>query len=167
VSRGTTARVLGALGVLGGTAVARVAAAQGPAVVVGAADSAVHLFRGERSGFADAARLVVRDAESWRRTWAALAAGRADSLAPPAVDFRREIVIVAAFGARPAAGYGIAIDTVRRGDLALDVVVRSVEPAPGCAPRFALVEPADAVRVPRSERPVAFVERRAAAPCAR
>ena len=142
------------------------AGAQG-AVLVGAADSAAHVYRGERSGFADAARLVVRDAATWRRVWAVLAAGRADSLAPPPVDFRRELLIVAAFGARPSAGHRVAIDTVRRGDFAVEAVVRSVEPAAGCAAAFALVQPVDVVRVPRTERPVAFAERRAAAPCGR
>lgn len=142
------------------------ARAQG-AVLVGAADSAAHLHRGDRSGFADAARLVVRDAETWRRVWATIAAGRADSLAPPPVDFRRELLVVAAFGARMSAGYRVAIDTVRRGDLAVEAVVRSVEPAAGCAAAFAIVQPVDVVRVPRTERPVAFTERRATAPCAR
>ena len=142
------------------------ARAQG-AVLVSAADSAAHLHRGDRSGFADAARLVVRDAETWRRVWAVIAAGRADSLAPPPVDFRRELLIVAAFGARATAGHRVAIDTLRRGDFAVEAIVRSAEPAPGCAAAFAIVQPVDVVRLPRTERPVAFTERRAAAPCAR
>jgi hypothetical protein len=154
---------------LGAPRAARPARAQPPAgtVYVGVADSAAHVYRGDRSGFADAARLVVRDADAWRRVWAVVATGRADTLVPPAVDFRREIVIVAALGARPAAGYRVAIDTVRRGDFAVEAVVRTVEPGAGCAASFAVVEPVDVVRVPRTERPIAFTERRATAPCPR
>ena len=143
------------------------AAAQDSAVLVGADDSAAHVHRGDRSGFADAARLVVRDAETWRRVWATLAVGRADTLAPPAVDFRREILIIAALGARPTAGYEVAIDTVRRGDFAVEAVVRTVEPGPTCPRAFALVQPVDVVRVPRTERPVAFVERQVVKACER
>jgi hypothetical protein len=136
-------------------------------VLVGPADSAAHVYRGDRSGFADAARLVVRDADSWRRVWAVLALGRADTLTPPPVDFRREILILAAYGARPTSGHHVAIDTVRRGGFAVEAVVRSVEPGERCESALEIVQPVDVVRVPRTERPVAFVERRATAPCTR
>lgn len=151
-----------ALSLLAPIAVAR---AQDQMVILGARDSAAHVYRSDRSGYADATRLVIRDAEEWRRAWALLAAGRADTASPPRVDFRREIVILAAFGARPSAGHIVAIDTVRRAGVALEAVVRTVTPGDSCMNAFMLVQPVDVVRVPRSDRPVFFVERQSTVAC--
>src|SRR5690349_5908126 len=78
--------------------------AQTSALLLGPTDSAAHVFRGERSGYADATRLVIRDATAWRQAWTMLAMGRPDSVTPPKVDFKTEMVIVVAYGARPFSG---------------------------------------------------------------
>jgi len=138
------------------------AAAQDAPVYLAAPDSAAHVYRSGTSGFADAARLVVRDSVAWGRVWATLHVGAAQAPPPPPIDFRREIVIVAALGGRTAAGYAITIDTVRRAGEEIEAVVRTFVPGERCGGGVAFVEPADAVRVPRSERAVTFTERRQA-----
>ena len=135
---------------------ARAARAQGRVLPV---PGAVHVYRGERSGFPDALRLVVRDSASWQLVWRQLVVARPDTAAAPAVDFRREMVVVAALGLRAQGGHAIALDSVRRAGEEIEVVVRTVTPAAGCAPALAVVQPVDVVRVARSERAVRFAER--------
>lgn len=146
-------------------ALVRPATSQASIVIVGAADSTAHVFRGDRTAFADAARLVIRDATAWRQLWALLAIGRPDSASPPKVDFRNEILVLAAYGARPYSGIRVVIDTVRRSGVAIEVIVRSVSPDDACLGPLAIIQPVDVVRIPRSERPVAFVERVVQTPC--
>jgi hypothetical protein len=139
---------------------AHTAAAQGAPVYLAAQDSAAHVYRSGISGFADATRLVVRDSAAWQGVWATLHVGAVHVPPLPPIDFQREIVIVAALGGRAAAGYAIAIDTVRRAGEEIEAVVRTFVPGERCGGGVAFVEPADAVRVPRSERAVTFTERR-------
>lgn len=153
-ARGATAVALAAAALCA----ARAARAQGR-VLPAPGDGAVHVYRGERSGFPDALRLVVRDSASWQLVWRQLMVARPDTAAAPAVDFRREMVVVAALGLRAQGGHAIAVDSVRRAGEEIEVVVRTVVPAAACAPALAVVQPVDVVRVARSERAVRFAER--------
>jgi hypothetical protein len=139
----------------------RPAGAQDAPVYLTVRDSAAHLYRGERSGYADATRLVVRDSVAWRGVWQTLHTG-VEPPPLPSVDFRHEVVVLAALGARLRSGHAIAIDTVRRSGEEIEAVVRTTVPAAGCAGAPSVVQPVDVVRVPRSERAVAFTERRQA-----
>jgi hypothetical protein len=135
--------------------------AQDPPVYLTVRDSAAHLYRSEKSGYADATRLVVRDSVAWRAAWRTLHLG-VEEPPLPAVDFRREMVVVAALGGRLLGGHAISVDTVRRTGEEIEAVVRTTVPGERCPRVPAIVEPADVVRVPRSERAVAFTERRQA-----
>jgi hypothetical protein len=136
----------------------REARAQGPTYLT-PRDSAAHVYRGERSGFPDALRLVVRDSAGWALAWRQLMVARPEAAAAPPVDFRREMVVVAALGLRAQGGHAIAVDSVRRAGEEVEVVVRTVSPPAGCPAALALVQPVDVVRVARSERAVRFAER--------
>jgi hypothetical protein len=144
---------------------ANVAHAQEQPTVLFAGDSSARIYHSDRSGYADATRLVIRDGDTWRRAWVVLAAGRPDTASPPHIDFRQEVVILAAFGARPSAGHAISIDTVRRSGIAIEAVVRSRTTSGSCMSALTLVQPVDVVRIPRSERPVYFTERLSTAAC--
>ena len=140
------------------TAVPRARAQDAP-IYLTVRDSAAHLYRSETSGYADATRLVVRDSAAWRTAWRTLHLGVPEPPLP-LVDFRREMIVVAALGGRLLGGHAIAVDTVRRSGEEIEAVVRTTVPGERCPRRPAIVEPADVVRVPRSERAVAFTERR-------
>lgn len=111
------------------------------------------------SGIADSLRLVVRDAESWRAQWDALNREMRPQPPLPTVDFAREMVVIAALGARGSGGWSIVVDSaVWRGGTTA-IYLRRLAPGRGCFTTAAVSSPVDVVRVPRSDAPVRFVER--------
>lgn len=120
-------------------------------------DKAVSLFQGN-SGMMDSARLVIRNEAEWRRTWAQLVGHVSPAPEPPSVDFANEMVIVAAMGSRPSAGYMIRVARVGRSSGVTYVDVVSEVPGMRCKSAQRMTAPADVVVVPRIEEPVAFVE---------
>ena len=111
------------------------------------------------SGVHEPARLVVRDDALWRATWAAIWSNQRPEPALPAVDLAREMVVVAALGARASGGYGILVDSASRRGETLVVHVRTIGPGPTCYVTAALTQPVDAVRLARHDGPVEFDER--------
>jgi len=75
----------------------------------------------------------------------------------PEIDFSKEMIVVSAMGSRPSSGYLIYIDGACEVDGQVEVFVSSVED--GCGAELAIVtNPADAVRLPRTDLPVVFRE---------
>jgi hypothetical protein len=72
----------------------------------------------------------------------------------PRLEFDREMLLVAAMGARSSGGYRIEI--VSATEHPTEIVARVVETAPGrrCGTIQAITEPADIVRLARSDKPV-------------
>jgi PrcB C-terminal len=101
-------------------------------------------------------RLVVRSRAEWEALWARLQA-RLDPA--PAVDFAREMLLVAALGERPSGGYRVSIPAVAQDGALLRAEVLEIRPGRGCMTTMAVTTPVAVVRVPRSEAPVEFVER--------
>jgi hypothetical protein len=105
-------------------------------------------------------RLVIRTREEfsdfWKRRIAPVPPGK--WVPPmPEVDFSKDMIVVAAMGAKPSSGYGIMIDGACEVDGHIEVFVSS---AGGCGGlQLAIVTaPADAVRIPQSDLPVVFHE---------
>jgi len=111
------------------------------------------------SGIADSRRLVIRDASAWQAVWTEIVGARTPPPPPPAVDFDRDMIILAAMEQRGTGGYAIRIDEISVEDGRLNVVVKETAPGPGCPTIQALTAPVTAVRVPRSDEPVSFTER--------
>jgi hypothetical protein len=97
-------------------------------------------------------RRVIRDATTWRNTWLDL--HRSDSsVSLPLVDFRTDMVL-AASGFAPGDG-GLCLDTVAQsGDTMIAVVVYDLGSG-----MTGIIARTTFVRVPRSHKPVRFVER--------
>lgn len=93
------------------------------------------------------AREVVLDEKSWQLAWPQLSGERS---VPPAVDFVRSMVLIAALGERPTGGYFVTIHDARivSGGRLAAVVDESV-PGPGCAALPVTTTPAIAVVVPK------------------
>jgi hypothetical protein len=120
-------------------------------------ETTVSIFQGN-SGMTDSARLVIRGDAEWRRTWARLIGHIMPAPQLPEIDFTKEMVVIAAMGPRPTAGYMIRIARVGRSSGVTYVDVISESPGPTCRTAQMITSPADVVVVPAINEPVAFVE---------
>ena len=118
----------------------------------------------EYSGLTQPARTIVRDGATWQATWAEIFRNQAPIPQLPAVDFTREIVVVAAMGERRTGGHGIFIEGATEVSTGVTVQLRSVSPDSSCIVTLALTQPVDAVRLPRRDT-VVFAERATVTQC--
>lgn len=117
------------------------------------------------SGITESQRLVVRDQATWQQVWNDVYKFTFPAPALPAVDFTREMIVVAALGQRPTGGYSIFIDGATETATGVTVNVRSVSPGSSCAVTLALTNPVDIARVSRREAAVSFAETAATQNC--
>jgi hypothetical protein len=117
------------------------------------------------SGFNDSARIVVRDSATWDETWRTIHRPFIPPPPVPPIDFSREMVVVAALGARPSEGYEIVFENVREDTSGVEVDVRVSEPARGCPVSAAITQPVDLARITATGRAVRFRQRNVVVPC--
>jgi len=110
-------------------------------------------------------RLVIRDAESWSAAWKKIVCQQQPAPAVPAIDFHREMVVLAAMGTKPDGGYAIAIDEVRKVDDDLSISIVEKSPASGCTVLAVLTAPVALIAMPRFDGDVEFVESSVTVPC--
>jgi hypothetical protein len=117
------------------------------------------------SGYTSPERRVIAAPADWAAAWSQIHAGRTPVPALPAVDFSRDVVILAAMGTRRSTGFSIVIDEVRV--LAGTFYVRVTETSPGrnCAVGAAITAPVHAVRAPREAVSARFVVTRLETRC--
>jgi hypothetical protein len=112
----------------------------------------------QHSGYREKEFVVLRSpAEAqaaWRRMWSA------ESAVPsfPAVDFSREMLVVAALGERASGGYAVAISDAVVEGAALQVGVVETRPGQGCVTPAVMTSPAVLAKLPRFEGRVELVE---------
>ncbi len=111
------------------------------------------------SGYREPKRFVVRDRETWVDVWTQIWKLQSPKPDLPAIDFDKEMVLVAALGERPSSGYSILIDSAQATVDQLSVSVRVVSPGSGCAVLTVMTQPVDVASVPRLDVGVQFVER--------
>ena len=117
------------------------------------------------SGLSDSVRTVVRDSTSWIEVWRAINRPFYPPPPLPRVDFEHDMVVIAALGARPTAGYDIVIEGARQDSAAVEIALRTLSPAPGCPVSAAMTQPVDLATVPASPRTVRFREKSVIVPC--
>ena len=112
----------------------------------------------QSSGIDEELRTVIQSSAEFAAFWSRAHRRFGEQPASPAIDFEREMIIVAAMGTRPTGGYGIYIDSaaVVKGSFA--VFVRSVRPGATCGTTAALTQPVDLARAPRIFLSAHFVE---------
>jgi hypothetical protein len=111
-------------------------------------------------------REVARDEASWKALWDRLREGDGTLPAePPAVDFKKDMVIAAAMPTQPCVSK-VTVRGVRRsaGELVVDLL--EAPPAPNCV-CFVSERPLHVVRLPRSADPVRFEAERGVTACGR
>lgn len=122
-------------------------------------------FPAFNSGYGRQTRLVVTTQAEWEAAWARTWENEEPRPPAPAVDFTREVVLLAAMGSRPSGGFRIRVEAAAaRTD---HTAVRVVEMSPGgnCIVTAALTEPVDIVRLPRAALPVRWETVRAVHSC--
>ncbi|MEP6617974.1 MAG: protease complex subunit PrcB family protein [bacterium] len=118
-----------------------------------------HVYKVAGSKIPSAMRLVVMDTTDYNQVWTRIV-GRDDRSARPKVDFTREMLLVVGMGEHPCLGYAISIDTVYRDqEKRIYALVRERHRGARCGCLADVISPVDVVKVPRTERPVSFLER--------
>jgi hypothetical protein len=116
------------------------------------------LDAGDRSGLADTTFRVFRNEKDFEKFWFTIhPKGDAIKL-PMGVDFRKDMVVFAAIGERPSAGYRVKIERI--GDFQGKVTVRVVEQAPTEMAASVMTSPYVFVRTRLRPEPVVFVLRK-------
>jgi hypothetical protein len=121
------------------------------------------LYRDAVSGMRDSMRLVIRDQASLEDAWERATSEQLEMPAVPAVDFGREMVLVAAAGrmttedAIEVAAAGVQRRRTQEGD-DVDVLVVQVRTLKGCGRVTADAFPVDIVKVTRFEGRVQWEE---------
>lgn len=129
-----------------------------PPMTVQQLDSTLASYYRYNSALEDSARFVVRTADEWTVLWNRIVANHGPTPPVPAIDFEKEMLLVAAMGTRNTGGYSIQIEAVDKDSSAITASVRSRSPGNNCITTQALTAPVDIVRIPRSDLPVQFVE---------
>lgn len=117
------------------------------------------------AGIGDPMRAVIRDSTAWRELWQRINRPFLPQPALPAVDFGREMIVVAALGSRPNGGYDVVIEGAEQDSAGLRISVRVATPAAGCPTPAVMTQPVDLARVPVSDQPVRFRERDVVVAC--
>ena len=102
-------------------------------------------------GFQTQQRLVIRTQSAWEEVWNQLVAGRLVPPPRPAVDFTREIVVIAGTGLKPSTGYEISIQGATANRDEAVVQVRSTTPG-NCVVATVITSSVDIVRMPARDR---------------
>jgi hypothetical protein len=105
-----------------------------------------------------AERLVIRDDASWHAAWQSIFPPLAPILAPPNVDFTKEMVVFVALGERPNSGYSILVDSAAKRGGVLEVWIGTVSPGAHCGTTLALTQTVDIARLPRIDAAVHFMD---------
>src|ERR1700749_3779000 len=122
-------------------------------------DAVDHLYKNAKSQLPSGVRLAIMDTADWTAVWKRVV-GNASTAPVPPVDFSREMLLVVGMGQAPCMGYQINVDTVFRDkDKRIYAVVRERHHGSRCGCLNEVVSPVDVVRVPRTLRPVTFLER--------
>jgi hypothetical protein len=116
------------------------------------------LKKGAFSGIREMKQEVVKSADAWEKLWKqhSTAAGSSDKI--PAVDFSKEMVVVAMMGTKRSGGYTIEIVDVEARDKTLKISVKKTSPPPDAMTIQALTAPFHFVAVPKSDLKPEFVE---------
>ena len=116
------------------------------------------LKKGAFSGIREVKQEIVKSADAWEKLWKqhSTAVGQSEKI--PAVDFSKEMVVVATMGTKRTGGYSIEIVGVEARDKALRISVKKSSPPPDAMTIQALTSPFHFVAVPKSNLKPEFVE---------
>jgi Tfp pilus assembly protein PilV len=106
--------------------------------------------------FDAAAQQVVRDQAAWQALWTRLHVNASPAPALPAVDFTRDMVVVAAMGMKSHGGYKIAITAAAEDAGKVTVEVTETSPGARCMNAMMMMSPVVVAKLPRRAGDVTF-----------
>lgn len=115
------------------------------------------IARGSSSGVLRAGQQVIRSDAEFRKLWDTHSARTSPRPDPPKVDFAREMVIAVFLGQKSTGGYSIEILDASLKDKEMVISWKKAAPDGGIVSQ-AFTQPHHMVVVPRTDRPVRFVE---------
>ena len=116
------------------------------------------LKKGAFSGIHEPKQEVIKSADAWEKLWKQHTTAEGESEKIPAVDFSKEMVVVATMGTKRTGGYAIEIVGVEAKDKTLRISVKKTSPPPDAMTIQALTAPFHFVAVPKSNLKPEFVE---------
>ena len=116
------------------------------------------LKKGAFSRIGEVKQEVIKSADAWEKLWKQHATAAGESEKVPAVDFSKEMVVVATMGTKRTGGYTIEIVGVEAKDKTLRISVKKTSPPPDAMTIQALTAPFHFVAVPKSNLKPEFVE---------
>lgn len=99
---------------------------------------------------------VIKDPAAWQTLWNSIHANVSPAPALPAVDFTREMILVAAAGQKPSSGYAMTITSAVEANGEVTVSVDAMSPGSKCVGLTVMTSPVDLARVTRRDGPVRF-----------
>lgn len=119
----------------------------------------------QNSSFAVAANQIIRTQNEWDAAWNQVAGRQRPVPQQPAVDFRREMVILAALGQQRSGGHAVRIVALEKRGPQLVVRVRTESPGKGCLVASAITSPVDIALVPATDADIQFAVEAASIDC--
>ena len=114
--------------------------------------------KGTTSGFQSPLQMFVTSEKDWSDLWEKRQGSGAPKRNHPAVDFAKDVVVVAALGSKLTGGYSLEISKIVRTKDNVEVTVRIGSPAPGTTPGGGPTSPFVFVRMKKPDKPVTFTE---------
>ena len=131
-----------------------------PALLQDKGESVTHstIEKGTTSGFQSPLQMFVSSEKDWIDLWEKRQGSSAPKSTHPTLDFKRDVVVVAALGTKETGGYSIEISKIVQTKENVVVTVRIGAPTPGAKPIVGPTSPFVLVRMKKPDRPVTFVE---------
>lgn len=124
------------------------------------------VVQNSQSGYDLPTRAVIRTTSDWSQAWQTLHRGLNPGPPIPAVDFDREMLVLAAAGERSDGCYSIEVTRATlKGDGSLEFEVTETVPGPNCICTQAITQPVHVAKLSRAQGAARYVESQRAAAC--
>jgi len=106
--------------------------------------------------FDDGGQQVVRDQAAWETLWKRLNANASPAPAVPAIDFTKEMLVVAGMGMKGHGGYKIAVSSATEDAGKVTIEVAETSPGARCMNAMMMTSPVVVAKLPSRTGEVAF-----------
>jgi len=113
----------------------------------------------------DAGQQVVRDQATWEALWKRLNANASPAPAVPAIDFTKDMLVVAGMGMKGHGGYKVAVSSATEEGGKVTVEVTETSPGARCMNAMMMTSPVVVAKLPRRPGDVTFTIARKVVDC--
>jgi hypothetical protein len=108
---------------------------------------------------------VIQDETAWKTFWTMIQSKQTPAPPAPAVDFSRDMIVVAAAGMKPSTGYAMQVISASEAKGEIVVTVEATSPGAGCLNAMMMTSPVDIARIPKRDGKVRFDVKRVVRDC--